>query len=124
MKKLFYRLACSRSMAKIFSTDAQLEKRNRVIFFAVLALLAFVSLGAFVFPHVGHAQECVWDCDLGSDINDFPWGNSPQSQLDIAYCIDRDCVVNKVQRAELIGSLPSDTTNVGQTAIGQLLLRP
>jgi len=90
MKKLFYRLACSRSMAKIFSTDAQLEKRNRVIFFAVLAFLAFVSLGAFVFPHVGHAQECVWDCDLGSDILDFPWGNSPG--YDIVYCFDQDCV--------------------------------
>ena len=45
--------------------------------FAVVALAAFVSLGALLLPHVGHAQECVWDCDLGSDIIDFPWGNSP-----------------------------------------------
>ena len=111
MKKLFYRLACSRSMAKIFSTDAQLEKRNRVIFFAVLALLAFVSLGAFVFPHVGHAQECVWDCDLGSDILDNPWGNSPQSQLDIAYCIDRDCVIRNL--TPILGPIPSANTSVG-----------
>jgi len=98
-------------MAKIFSTDAQLEKRNRVIFFAVLALLAFVSLGAFVFPHVGHAQECVWDCDLGSDILDNPWGNSPQSQLDIAYCIDRDCVIRNL--TPILGPIPSANTSVG-----------
>ncbi len=111
MKKLFYRLACSRSMAKIFSTDAQLEKRNRVIFCAVLALLAFVSLGAFVFPHVGHAQECVWDCDLGSDILDNPWGNSPQSQLDIAYCIDRDCVIRNL--TPILGPIPSANASVG-----------
>jgi hypothetical protein len=111
MKKLFYQLACSRSMAKIFSTDAQLERRNRVIFFAVLALLAFVSLGAFVFPHVGHAQECVWDCDLGSDIFDNPWGNSPQSQLDLAYCIDRDCVIRNL--TPILGPIPSANTSVG-----------
>ncbi len=58
--------------------------------FAVVALAAFVSLGVFVFPHLGHAQECVWDCDLGSDINDNPWGNSPG--YDIVYCFDQDCV--------------------------------
>ena len=61
--------------------------------FAVVALAAFVSLGALVFPQVGQAQECIWDCDLGSDPNFNPWGNSPQA-LDIAYCIHRDCVLN------------------------------
>jgi hypothetical protein len=58
--------------------------------FAVVALAAFVSLGALLLPQVGHAQECVWDCDLGSDILDFPWGNSPG--YDIVYCFDQDCV--------------------------------
>jgi hypothetical protein len=56
---------------------------------AVVALAAFISLGAFVFPHAAHAQ-CVWDCDLGSDILDNPWGNSPG--YDIVYCFDQDCV--------------------------------
>lgn len=84
---------------------------NRSVF-TVLALAAFVSLGALLFPQDGQAQECVWDCDLGSDINDFPWGNSPQSQLDIAYCIDRDCVVTHF--SPVIGSLPAATTSVGQ----------
>lgn len=60
--------------------------------FAVVALAAFVSLGAFVFPQVAQAQ-CIWDCDLGSDPNSNPWGNSPQA-LDIVYCVDRDCVLN------------------------------
>ena len=62
MKKLFYRLSSSRSLAKLFSMHARLEKRSRVMFskssvFAVVALAAFVSLGAFLFPHVGHAQS-------------------------------------------------------------------
>ena len=94
MKKLFYRLS-SRTFAKLLSMHARLEERRRVIFakssvFAVVALAAFVSLGALLLPHVGHAQECVWDCDLGSDILDNPWGNSPQ--FDIVYCFDQDCV--------------------------------
>ena len=97
MKNLFYRLAISRSLAKLFSMYAQPEERKRVIFskrlfFAILGLAAFMSLGAFVFPHAAHAQ-CVWDCDLGSDTLDNPWGNSPQA-LDIVYCFDRDCVLN------------------------------
>jgi len=110
MKKLFYRLSSRRSLAKLFSMDAQLEERKRVIFFAVLAFLGFVSLGAFVFPQVGHAQ-CVWDCDLGSDPSNNPWGNSPQSQLDIAYCIDRDCVIQNL--TPIIGPIPSANTSVG-----------
>ena len=40
--------------------------------FAVVALAAFVSLGALLFPQVGQAQ-CIWDCDLGSDPNFNPW---------------------------------------------------
>ena len=97
MKKLFYRLSSSRSFTKLFSLHARLEERRGVMFSkssvcAVLALLGFLSLGAFFFPQVGHAQ-CIWDCDLGSDPSFNPWGNSPQA-LDIAYCIDRDCVLN------------------------------
>jgi hypothetical protein len=62
--------------------------------FAVVALAAFVSLGALLFPQVGQAQDCLFDCpDLGSDPSFNPWGNSPQA-LDIAYCFDRDCVLN------------------------------
>src|SRR5262250_2729671 len=95
MKELFYRLSSSRSMVKIFSMDAQLEERKRVIFpkrlfFMVLGLAAFVSLGAFVFPQVGHAQECIWDCDLGSDVLNDPWSNSPG--FSIEYCFDEPCV--------------------------------
>ena len=122
MRKLFHRLSSSRSFAKLFSMHAQLEERRRAMFSkssvcAVVALAASMSLGALLFPHVGHAQEgCVWDCDLGSDINDFPWGNSPQSQLDIAYCIDRDCVIQNI--TPIIGFITSTDTNVGlnQTA--------
>ena len=94
MKKLFYRLSSSRSFARLFSKlmHARLDERMRVMspkssVLAVVALAALLSLGALLFPQVGHAQGCVWDCDLGSDINDFPWGNSPRSQLDIVYCV-------------------------------------
>src|SRR5262250_3422829 len=98
MKELFYRLSSSRSMVKIFSMDAQLEERKRVIFpnrlfFAILGLAAFVSLGAFVFPQVVRAQDCLFDCpDLGSDGSFNPWGFSPQA-LDIAISLDRDGVL-------------------------------
>jgi hypothetical protein len=61
---------------------------------AVVAFAAFLSLGALLFPQVGQAQDCLFDCpDLGSDPSFNPWGNSPQA-LDIAYCFDRDCVLN------------------------------
>ena len=65
--------------------------------FAVVAFVAFVSLGALLLPRVGEAQ-CVWGsdtdpCDLGSDPLNNPWGNSP-GPVDIGYCIDRDCVLN------------------------------
>jgi hypothetical protein len=119
MKKLFYRLSSRRSLAKLFSMDAQLEKRKRVIFFAVLAFLGFVSLGAFVYPQVGHAQ-CVWDCDLGSDIFDNPWGNSPQSQLDIAYCVDPSCVIQNF--TPIVGPIPSASTAVGLTLLSSSCL--
>src|SRR5262245_8439496 len=75
-------------------------KRRRVMFskssvFAVVALAAFACLGALLLPQVVQAQECIWDCDLGGGDGSFnPWGNSPQSQLDIAYCLDRGCVAN------------------------------
>jgi hypothetical protein len=116
MKKLFYRLSNRGPFARLFSMHARLDERRRDMFakssvFAVVALAAFVSLGALLFPQFGQAQECVWDCDLGSDPSNNPWGNSPQSQLDIAYCIDRDCVVTNF--SPLIGSLPSGTTAVG-----------
>src|SRR5882724_9702490 len=65
MKKLFYRLSSNRSFGKLFSMHARLEEKRRVMFpkssvCAVVALAAFMSLGAFLFPQVGHAQECVW----------------------------------------------------------------
>jgi hypothetical protein len=114
MKKLFYRFSKSRSFAKLFSLDAQGEDRKRVIFptrlfFAVLALGAIVSLGAFVFPHVGHAQECVWDCDLGSDFFDNPGENSPG--FSIVYCFDQPCVAGL---GIFSGDIP--TAKVTQTA--------
>jgi hypothetical protein len=97
MKKLFYGLSSSRSFAKLFSKPmhARLDKRRRVMFpkssvFAVIALAAFVSLGALLFPQVGQAQECIWDCDLGSDFFNFPGENSPG--FSILYCFDQPCV--------------------------------
>jgi len=77
--------------------------------FAAVAFVAFMSLGAFVFPQVGHAQ-CVWDCDLGSDGSWNPWGNSPQSQLDIAYCIDQGCASQNL--IPILGPIPSANTSV------------
>jgi hypothetical protein len=112
MKNLFYRLASSRSLAKIFSMDAQIEERKRVIFpkrlfFAVLGLAAFASLGAFLLPQVAQAQCFDGACDLGSDPSLIPWGNSPQSQLDIGYCIDQGCAFQ-----ELGSGIPSSNTSV------------
>src|SRR5262249_19199052 len=75
---------------------ARLEERRRVMFskgsiFAVIAVAAFVSLGALLFPQVGQAQEgCIWDCFWGSDANDQPAENSPQ--FTIVYCFDQPCV--------------------------------
>jgi hypothetical protein len=103
MKKLFNPLASRRSFAKLLSIPMQvrleqLEERRRVMFpkssvFAVIALAAFVSLGALLFPQVVQAQ-CLFDCpNVGSDPSLEPWINSPQA-LDIAYCFDRDCVLN------------------------------
>ena len=98
MQKLFYQLWSRRPFARLFSMHTRLDERMRDMFprssvFAIIALAAFVFLGALLFPQVVQAQ-CVWDCDLGSDPSFNPWGNSPQAQLDIAYCIDRDCVLN------------------------------
>ena len=59
--------------------------------FAVIAVAAFVSLGALLFPQVGQAQEeCIWNCYLGSDFNNLPAENSPQ--FTIVYCFDQPCV--------------------------------
>src|SRR5687767_14172069 len=97
MRSLFYRLSSSRSFAKLLSQpiDARLKERRKVMFskssvFAVVALAAFVSLGALLFPQVGQAQECIWDCDLGSDENNNPGENSPG--FSIVYCFDQPCV--------------------------------
>jgi len=104
-------------MTKIFSMDEQLEERKRVIFpkrlfFVVLGLAAFVSLGAFVFPHAAHAQEgCVWACDMGSDVLNEPIVNSPQPQLDVAACVDPSCVIQNL--TPIIGFIPSANTDVG-----------
>jgi len=79
--------------------------------FAVLALAAFACLGALLFPQVVQAQEgCVWDCDLGSDPFFNPWGNSPASQLDIAFCIDQGCVFQNL--VPTLGPIPSSSTDV------------
>src|SRR5262245_18193345 len=80
------------------ATSHHLRDRRKVMCskgsaFAVVAVAAFVCLGLLLLPQVVRAQECVWDCDLGSDPFFNPWGNSPQSP-DIAYCIDRGCVLN------------------------------
>jgi hypothetical protein len=123
MKKLFYRLSSSRSFAKLLSipVQARLEERRIVMFpkssvCTVVALAAFMSLGSFLFPPVGQAQEeCVWNCDLGSDIFDNPWGNSPQSQLDIAYCVDPSCVIQNF--TPIVGPIPSASTAVGLTLL-------
>jgi hypothetical protein len=93
MKKLFYRLSSTRSFVKLFSMQARLERR-RVLFSKssiclVVALAAFMSLGAFVLPQVGHAQDCIWDCDLGSDFLNTPADNSPG--FSIVYCFDQPC---------------------------------
>ena len=58
--------------------------------FAVLALAAFVLLAALLLPQVGEAQECIWDCDLGSDFFNNPGENSPG--FSIVYCFDQPCV--------------------------------
>jgi hypothetical protein len=89
MKKLFYRLTSSRR-----PMHAGSEERRRVIgqssIFTVLALAAFVSFGALLLPQAGQAQECIWDCDLGSDFFDNPGENSPG--FSIVYCFDQPCV--------------------------------
>jgi hypothetical protein len=74
---------------------APLEERRRVMFsknsvLAIVALAAFVSLGALLLPQIGQAQECIWDCDLGSDFFNNPGENSPG--FSIVYCFDQPCV--------------------------------
>jgi hypothetical protein len=78
--------------------------------FAVVALAAFACLGVLLLPQVVQAQVCVWDCDLGSDPSFNPWGNSPQSQLDIAFCIDQGCVFQNL--IPTLGPIPSTSTDV------------
>lgn len=78
--------------------------------FALLALAAFVALGALLFPQDGQAQECIWDCDLGSDFNDFPGENSPG--FSIVYCFDQPCVASL---GIFTGAIP--TAKVTQTAV-------
>lgn len=120
MEKLSYGLSSS-DFTKLLSQPMQapLDERRRLMppksfIFVLMALVAVVFLGVFLFPQTGHAQEeCVWNCDLGSDINDFPWGNSPQSQLDIGYCIDPDCVIQNL--TPILGPIPSANTNVSMT---------
>jgi len=85
---------------------------SRKFVFAVVALAAFVALGLLLFPQHVQAQEgCVWDCDLGSDPFFNPWGNSPQSQLDIAFCIDQGCVFQNL--VPTLGPIPSSSISVG-----------
>jgi hypothetical protein len=121
MKKLFYRLSSSRSFAKLFSNrmHERLEERRKVMFskssvFAVVALAAFVSLGALLFTQV--AQACLWGCDLGSDENNPSGENSPG--FSIIYCFDQLCVANlKDSDGNLIfpkGTAPIPTAFVEQ----------
>jgi len=77
--------------------QARLEERRRVMFpkssvFTVVALAIFVSFGPLLFPQVGQAQECLWNCDAGSDPLNNPGDNSPG--YSIIYCFDRPCVEN------------------------------
>jgi hypothetical protein len=81
--------------------------------FAVVALAAFVSLGALLFPQVGQAQECIWECDLGSDFNNFPGENSPG--FSIVYCFDQPCVAGLG-----IFTDPIPTASVQQSVVGSL----
>src|SRR5262249_59822685 len=121
MKKLFYGLSSRRPFARLFSMHARLEERRKVMFskssvFAVVALAAFVSLGALLLPQVAQAQcDPLWDglCPSGSDPSSNPWFNSPQPQLDIGYCLDQACVVKNLQ--PIIGPIPEANTNVAQT---------
>src|SRR5262245_55052021 len=119
MKKLFYRLSSRRPFARLFSMHARLEVRRRVIFpkssvFAVVALAAFVSLGALLLPQIGEAQEeCIWNCDLGSDFFNFPGENSPG--FSIVYCFDQPCVAGLG-----IFTDPIPTASVQQSVVGEL----
>src|SRR5687767_4690637 len=123
MRSLFYRLSSSRSFAKLLSqpNDARLKERRKVMFskssvFAVVALAAFVSLGALLFPQVGQAQECIRDCDLGSDENNNPGENSPG--FSIIYCFDQPCVEGlKDSNGNLIfnGDIPSASVTQDNT---------
>ena len=62
--------------------------------FTVVALAALVFLGALLFPQDGQAQECIWDCDLGSQfpLHKNPGENSPG--FSIVYCFDQPCVAS------------------------------
>jgi hypothetical protein len=123
MKKLFYRLSNRGPFARLFSMHARLEERRRVMFskssvFAVVALAAFVSLGAILFPQVGQAQECIWDCDLGSDPFNNPGENSPG--FSIVYCFDQPCVTTLDTNFNIFtGGIP--TASVQQTVVGSLI---
>jgi hypothetical protein len=97
--------------------QARLDERRRVMFskssvLAVVALAAFVSLGALLFPQVGQAQECIWDCDLGSDPFDNTGSNSPG--FSIVYCFDQPCVVKLDNEFNIFtGGIP--TASVSQS---------
>ena len=131
MKNLFYRLSSNRSLAKLLAKPmhARLEETRRDMFpknsvFAVVALAAFVSLGALLLPQVGQAQECIWDCDLGSDFFNNPGENSPG--FSIVYCFDQPCVaglgistgtIPTVEQRVTSGTCPTSTTGVVTIAI-------
>jgi hypothetical protein len=126
MNNIFYRISSDRWFVKLLSRPihARLEDRRRVMFpkssvFAVVALAAFVSLGAFLLPQIGQAQECIWDCDLGSDFFDNPGENSPG--FSIVYCFDQQCVarlgistgtIPTVEQKVTSGTCPTSPTSL------------
>lgn len=79
--------------------------------FAVVAFVAFMALGALLFPQVAEAQECIWDCDLGSDPFNNPGENSPD--FSIVYCFDQPCIVTLNTAFNIFTSIP--TASVSQS---------
>src|SRR5262245_61616830 len=72
--------------------------RGRAMFskssvFTVVALVAFVSLGALLLPQVAQAQGWCCGADLGSDPLDSSVTNSP-GDFSVLYCLDQPCLAN------------------------------
>jgi hypothetical protein len=86
MKKLFYRLASTRSFAKLFSMEAQLEKRRRVIMCSSKLISALV-FAAFSFCFAQAARAQCDNPDFCSDpgipsVAEIPTGSSVSCELE------------------------------------------